>query len=673
MASTELPVERLDRLRTQAPWALFEAIRQVGEPSNQHHDRLFREARTWAENESRSVSGSVLTSICWSLIETDSSRVLTVIDAMKPNLLLMAAGLRNGSVQHGMQFVRSILVHSFEPGQGDGVRDRIVEQASHRHGEQICRQLQEQLARPDLPALDVNAYLALLGHFRFAGFDKLIMDVWQSHQDQVLPYALWVAARCPLQETEAVLKPLVERLASIQIEDDYPHPPTARDWMILYIGWGFRRGITEEGLAFLLRSVERHEKLRHDVFSLVEGVDHPDAAEFVARDRAAWSGGDLWSRPGIGDGEPKSFASSLSVIERLRICWESDEEPKKVRVQAFCMWLEASGTKDAALLRCVDSGSPFYQYAVQHRIKLGDPSVVSDLLELLRSDDLRGWWWVLAHRVWCEELRSFASDTLAGFHDKVPADFSGGPSDLLLYFAQLLVKIPVGNGEALLRQHWGHLKYSRWMILAAFRIGTQTCVDLAREALLLCPADVDVFHHAFLTVFVQNAANPITLRHLQNLEPSLVRMDRNDVCYLAQMWEQTLGSNDGIAEWIRRHLVPLLHPEDRSRVRETDEMFVEYLDRFFQETRFVPYVGFLFEERGGQRFVFRERQLWLLDGWLSTHRTVRGLEFAAECLKHIGKRQDLDLLNRYPIEGDPSSVELIKADARFSIWKRTLV
>jgi hypothetical protein len=61
------------------------------------------------------------------------------------------------------------------------------------------------------------------------------------------------------------------------------------------------------------------------------------------------------------------------------------------------------------------------------------------------------------------------------------------------------------------------------MFHAAIRIGTLTCQGLAREALSLCRAEVDVFQLAFSTIWEErNPANPITLRHLQSLEPYLL-------------------------------------------------------------------------------------------------------------------------------------------------------
>ncbi len=675
LARRELPATQLTRLRTHAPWALFEAIREIGEPSNGYQHGLFQEARTWAENESRSAPKSVVSAICWTMIETDSGRVLPIIDAMKPNPLLMAAGFRNGSAQHGMRFIRGGVRHDFEPGVGDGLRDRILEHAGHRHGEHIAQQIREQLSRPDLVALDSNAYLALLGHFRFAGFDQIIKEVWGRNQDEVLPYAIWAAARCPLQVVDRVLGPLVERLAALPVRDDYTKSPTDREQMTQYLGWGFRKGITSEALTYLLEAGRRDETLRRDISLMVEGVDDPDAVEFLVRHLAAGGGSIRWSHlTGIGDGEPKTLLRSPPTTDRLRGIWQSPGESEKTRVQAFCLWLQTTGGSDAGLLGSIEPDSPFYRYAVQHRIKLGDPSVTLELLSRLRSGDFHGWWWVLAHRVWCEELRSFASETVAGLHGKIPLDFSGGHTDLLYHLAELFVKIPVPHAEALLREHWEYLKYSPRMIHAVFRIGTPSCVALVREALPLCPVSVDIFHLAFSAIWRQrNPANPVTLRHLENLEPHLDRMSKNEVLHLAWEMERAGESDEDIADWIRRHLVPRLSLEERVRVRVADEFFVDTLDQQCHETRSEPYLGFLFEARNEQRYVFPERQLRLLDDWLSKHCTARGLKVAAECMKYIGTRRDMEALDRYVIEGDTAEVERIKADARFSIRKRSLV
>ncbi len=400
LAGTELPTERLASLRRQAPWVVFEAIRQVGEPSNQHHDRLFEEARTWAANESQSAPESVVTAICWILIETDSNRILPIINAIKPSVLLMAAALRNGSAEHGMRFLRVTVRHDFEPGRGNVLRDRIVEHAGHRHGDQIAQQLRELMIPKDLAALDANSYLAVLGHFRFAGFDQIILDVWRQHQDEVLAYAIWAAVRCPLRDVNEVLGPLVMRLAALTARKDCTKDVTEQELTPLYLGWGVRRGITAEALDYLLEAGRQDHILRPDISLMVERVDHPDAVELLVRHLADGGGANSWSHlTGIGDSEQQIRLRSRRSTDRLHGLWQSSSEPDKVRIHAFCLWLQTTGYKDAAALRTIEAGSPLYPYAVQHRIKLRDYSVVPELLQLLRSNDHRGWWWVLAHRV----------------------------------------------------------------------------------------------------------------------------------------------------------------------------------------------------------------------------------------------------------------------------------
>jgi hypothetical protein len=674
LARFGVPAGRLSYLRKLAPWVIFEAIREVGEPSSPDHESLFEEARAWATSEGQSATDSVLTAICWTLIETDSSRVQRIIDAFEPNPLLMAAGLRNGSAEHGMRFLRRGLGHDFEPAFGDALRDRVLEQANHRHGMEIAEQLREQLSRPVSSPIDARSYLALLGHFRFAGFDRLIMETWERHHDEVLAYAIWAASRCPLVDVNGVLEPLLARLATLPRRELDEKGPVLRECIIHDLGQVFDKGITPEALDFLLRLGRRDPSLRSDITSMVERVDDPDAIEMLIRDDAErdWPSRRV-ELTGIGDGDPKTLVRSSQTIDRLRGLWQSPAESDEVQTQAFCRWLQCSECKDIALLKAIGAESPLRRYAIQYRIKLGDSSVAPELLTLLRSDDLGGWWWALARRVWCDELRSHASEVLAGWRDEIPTDFSGGRSDQLLFMAELLVKIPISDSEELLRVHWGHLKFSPYMVHAAFRIGTQICVALAREALSLCPTDVDLFENTFTWIWEEkNPANPITLLHLENLDPYLDRLKRQDILLLARLIERASASDERSVEWIRERLVPRLPPEDKGRVQVADEMLTNHVNRCFNETRFEPYLGYLFDGRSGRPSVSRDRTLKFLEVWLSTHAVTRGLLIAAECLKHIGTRRDLDLLDHYPIVGDAADIERIKADARFSLCRRTL-
>lgn len=676
LAHAQLSPEKLDRLRKIGPWVLFETIREFGEPSNNHHNGLLEVARDWAANDSRTAPSSVVLSICWSLAETDCSKIIPIIDAMEPNHILMIAGLRNGSAQHGMRYLRSHAKINFEPGGGDVLRDRIVEHARYRHSNIISDNLRKQLARDDLTALDAKAYLALLGYFRFAGFGPLIQDIWKKHQDDVLYYAVWAAACCPIENVEKVLHPLVDRIAQLPVEEECANDMTDRRWMAVRLGWGFRRGITSEALACFLQASQQDEKLREDVLLLLKGVDHPDAIEFVIRNIAANEPRScfLSELTGFGDGEPKTKPRSVSTSERLREIWESNTEPERVRHFAFSAWLQATDCKSIELLRSIGRQSPIFQYAVQHRVKLGDPLAASELLFLLKISDVNSFWWDMAHRVWCEELNSYAFKTLAKLRGTIPNDFTGGRTDILYHMYEVLVKIPVSDAETLLQNHWEHLKYSPRMIHAAFRIGTPACIAMAEESLRLCPHDTDIFRLAFSSLGNQhNPANPLSITHLQNLEPYLDRIGQGNLLSLVWEIETAVGPVQAVIQWINKHVVPRLPLEDQRRVRASDQMLVSHLDHSFRDTGREPYLGFLFEKKTSQMHLLPQQQIQVLDRWLASHSAIRGLMVIAECLKYIGTRDDLKLLDRHNIDGDATEIDRIKADAKFALQKRTLL
>lgn len=62
-----------------------------------------------------------------------------------------------------------------------------------------------------------------------------------------------------------------------------------------------------------------------------------------------------------------------------------------------------------------------------------------------------------------------------------------------------------------------------------------------------------------------------------------------------------------------------------------------------------------------------------LDRWFASHQTLRGLMIAAEFLKHVGTRKDLDLLSRYSISAEGEMVEKVRGDAEFAVRRRSLL
>ena len=65
-------------------------------------------------------------------------------------------------------------------------------------------------------------------------------------------------------------------------------------------------------------------------------------------------------------------------------------------------------------------------------------------------------------------------------------------------------------------------------------------------------------------------------------------------------------------------------------------------------------------------------ELSLFDAWLANHRTLRRLAVEAAGVAAVGRRPDLAVLNRYPIDGPLPEIVNLKGDAAFAVRRRTL-
>lgn len=663
----------LARLQSFAPLALFEAIRDFGEPVSEYHRRILEEAQTWAENKSREAPESLRWAVSWTLLETHSPQIFPLIDALEPNHLLRLAGFRNGSAAHGVKWLKARLRHEFEPSIQFSLRDQIMEHVACRYSDRIADELRDIVQLECNTSEDVAAVLTLLGFLRLGGFENIILQLWSNYPEDVLPHAIWAAARCPVTDVTTLLGPMLDHLASMPKQEANKDTLSRRRWIAYHdIRWAFRGGITEETVQFVLMYARTNESFVQDVRLMLEYVDHPDAIEFVVRQMGDWFGADYRSVSlGIGDGELKTERLPSRVNNRLNSLWESTSESDAVRKWAFSIWLAGTGCRDLTRLRTIERGSPLFQYALQHRLKLGDATAVDEVLVNLQSGSRGFFWWHLAHHIWCDKLREYAATILRGLKGLIPSDFSGGQTDLLYGLADFLVMIAPPDAEALLEPNWDHLKFSPKMVHAAWRIGTAKCVTLLAQSMAVCPANTDIFKHAHFLWDRGHHSNPVSLRHLENLVPYLERISEEEIKFLAWEGERARDPDGSIGQWIRQNLVPRLSSEEKGRIRAADEFLVAQFDYYLKNATLPVYLDHIFDSVAN-RSDFPQRELGILESWFASNQTLRGLMVVAECLKDIGTRNDLKLLTRYSGDGEVAAVERIRADTEFAVKRRTL-
>lgn len=673
VASGPVPSTVLETLRASAPWTIFAALRFLNGCRGRGADELFSVARNWALTDSATACDSVKSAIAWSLLGTDSISVLPIVEALGSDPILCFAALRNGSVTLALPYFERQSGQFFEPGIDDALRDRVIEHAKRHYGPETVAGLRALAEGAEMPPARAGALLDLLGHFAYAGFDDVIEAFGRQYGTDLLPHALWAAVRCPLREPRRTLAPLLRHLAEMPVRVSSSEPLTERQDLMVEFAFACRKGVCPASVPALLAAAEEDPRVAPEIALMVEYNDDPDALEFVVRRGLSGIGPGPWDRvDSISDRDLEFLPRSAEVAERLQALWANEAEEKRLRRAAFGVWLRARGCADAASLRNPGSDSPFRDLSLQYRVKSGDISATSELISVLRRDGPGSFWWHLAHRVWNEDLRAYVREALGALADEMPRDFQGAQASML---AAMLVKIPVADAESVLEERWAELRFDPLMIQVAFRLGTPGALALAREAMAACPASCDVFQRFFrFGPWSQaRADNPVTMHHLHGIEPYLDRMSADVLLRLARPVERVASPDPLLADWIREFVVPKLPPEDRSKVGAASEALVSALDAQNENGRFRPYLGFLVDARRSRTGLQGREAVAVLRTWLDEHATIRGLEVAGECLRYVGGRGDLEILDEVNIDGDAHAAELIKADARFAVMRRSLL
>jgi len=154
---------------------------------------------------------------------------------------------------------------------------------------------------------------------------------------------------------------------------------------------------------------------------------------------------------------------------------------------------------------------------------------------------------------------------------------------------------------------------------------------------------------------------------LESLRPHLGRLDENDLAFLAQACERI-----GAIEWSHEHLMEHLSAARRRQYYPSDNQLREDLSRFAEDEGFGPGHIWAWLEGFERRRDPENRALRVVDAWLANHRTLRGLAVAATCVSAVGRRPDLAILNRYPIDGPLPEIVNLKRDAAFAVRRRSL-
>jgi hypothetical protein len=680
----------LKELRNQLPLALVEAIRCFGTPTTDYHQAIIEEVKEWQNRNlvTGSITESVLDAVCWSLVEINSPTILEITSTFLKQRPVLLARLRNGCAGSGVHYCIDENRHYFAPFTEDSVRAQALEQAKHYHKEKLLKELKQLLTSDVASDEERKGTLTLAGFLCFAELEDEIAVCWELVTDKarILPIAIWAATQCCGTKPKKLLDPLMAFWAELPDEKD-KYGVSWKNWFLDQLRFPMTRNIRDDVVDYLIDQCSVYESLRHHIVHMCELIDKPNSVEFIVRSFADMQR-DLAGTDRVLAWMPeREFVENLSQpsINRLEALLENPSSDNFIKQYASYLLPTSAEDEPIDILRATKPNSFHFFNALWKHAKLGDYSVVPDILPLVEKDTK---WFYIAPHIWCEELLNITERHLEAFKRDIPTDFSA--CWLLAHheLANLLTMIPAKDAEMLLDKYWEHLGYSSLFIQTALYIGTSKCLELAEASLSKpdvslneCPRSVPVIDHLFTALshhydcqFTQSGFIATmtdkhehwTVQRLENLIPYLDRLGESQVWQLAEVCRRI-----GIPQWSQKNLYSRLSEEHRKRYHPSDDDLLQDLNEFAAQEHGMRRVDYWLEEFD-KRHDPKSRALSIVDCWLAFNPTIKGLRIAAACVQAVGTRKDLSILEQYLIEGSPDEIARIKESTRFAVYRRSL-
>ncbi|HEX8619688.1 MAG TPA: hypothetical protein VF911_19055 [Thermoanaerobaculia bacterium] len=529
IALTTIDDARVDRVATEAPLAVFESLRTLGNRATSRRQKLFEIAAQWADHHAAAVPPQVRVHVLTALLDADSSLVLRLTEAFPDRWLRRLVRLRAGDAASGAAFCAES--DSGFIFQDSRVR-RATEHAMMFHREMLVSGTAELLRS----AADDQSRYGALTLAGFSGAPELArgsLACWQGAHDRdaVMPAAMWAAIRCAKGDDVEIFSPLLDQILLPEAEGT----KTRRN-DVFYAAGSYSRFASVDAIEALDREAHKDPRRARVVLALLQYTDDPTVFGLVLRVAAARTGEgfDLltlrlrsdWSQQSKRSRRPGP--ASRKVLENA---WRDEALSATVRWEAFELWSTSAADNDLESLRTTGKESPFHEAALRARARMGDQTVAAELAEHISRPDYRGIYdlWS-APSVWSPELYGAIDVLLRRVEDHMDKR-EDCTCDVHGLIADLLVKISPADAEGLLLEHWSSLGRNRRFIQVALFIGTQRLVTLATTAVNARPNDTKVFEGVgfrFLA-FHTDEDGVLTPEHLSRLLPFSSRIPSEEL------------------------------------------------------------------------------------------------------------------------------------------------
>jgi hypothetical protein len=669
-----IPLAIIDRIQGRNPLALFHSLRLFKKPAREIEYAILRAIELWLkDDETHKPRNNYLR---WEALAalslTESSHVVRLVRQFNDHIwTAWEALLRNGEFLGALNLCLAI-----EPGSGAPWRDSQMQHAKTHFSSRFGTEINRLLRREDV---DTNVRVGALRVAGYLGDHSLAESIeasWGRDPEKIdhLAEYMWAAARCCEDDPIRYLKPLCDAWAALPGETADNKPSDRDNFAAHHLKWAFRDNIPVSAIAYFIERA-KDELLCWPITYMLNGLDHPDAVEFVVEEVAkktrAVEGTDRFSPFAVSATDEwvrqDEYGRPMSPESRNRLfaLCQDPANDKHLREQAFRYWATAKTATDLDVLRSVDPSVPFADSVLRQRLERGDGSAVPALLETLeRKPKHRRYWWQFVRPVWCTELLTALEAELGLRSSSAERKWNATyATDDAIY--KLIMELPKGQAEFLLVEHWDHLRFQRDFVQAALYVGTPPLLSAVEEVIGCCPNPHAMFNHIDMHYGIRTKGRSgITSRQqLESLGRYVQYLDEHAIYTFWELCNQN-GWFDLRRELFDPHVDRKYHMvglDDPNRIwTMLDEMIAtnrgHWLEHMVED---VLKVG-----------ISNERLFFVIQAWLSDRGTVAALELAARAVIQVGTRNDLQLLK---LDAEPRAIVAdLLVDTTFALKRKRL-
>ncbi|MCZ8320791.1 MAG: hypothetical protein O9296_04285 [Novosphingobium sp.] len=343
--------DRIPSVVNANPLAGFCALRHMNAPSQTPQQDVIDCVMNWLDtNDARARE---LRYFQWEaarmLAECEGPHVLPIAKKLSDQSWNgLRARFRNGDLMGGIA-----LCQQTELGTRVAGFEEFLDHVKRRYGKGLIRSLNEFLRRPTLKDRERSGALRLAGHLAAPELATAVKACWDADTDREnrLVEYIWSFAECSSDaaEAELLLKPVCDLWATMPDTAAEPHMTPPRIQLAAYgVRWAFQRKPPEAAIPYLIERA-KSDDLKWPITILFEGMDQPDAVEFMVRELARRDAeiegtGKFWpySSRSADDFKRRQDETGRAMAKRTRArlvpLWQDEAAEKHLRKHALHFW-----------------------------------------------------------------------------------------------------------------------------------------------------------------------------------------------------------------------------------------------------------------------------------------------------------------------------------------------